>query len=234
MLFWLELAYARWVVGSVRSMPLNRWGRLRLPSVRVELGLLGLWLVILLMVLSTSDGSGGEVLLVPLAIAFIVMAAWRFLGEHLSSAPPLRYMLVTGRSWSAVPRSDKQRAFAVREEWQRRVGSAATASLFALMRLNRRINTYGLAVGCVTVSLGTSFAVLRNDLSQNLYFLSAAMYVLGSVWSFVAMRRAFAAYRADLAALFGEPLPPGPPGDPARFEEWLRTVPSQVGGSDST
>jgi len=38
-------------------------------------------------------------------------------------------------------------------------------------------------------------------------------------------------YQADLRATFGDPLRPGPPGDPQRFELWREEVEAAHGGT---
>jgi hypothetical protein len=231
----MERAYAVWVVGAVRRMsPGSRFDGLRLPQVVASEVLVTAWFISLLGLLFSDDSAiGWRVSLLVTGVAFVVLMTWRIVGEAWPVASVLSYMVVMGSTVDEVPGSPSVRASAIRDEWERRVGAKPASMLpvaWAARRRHALVNWCGAAGGLGALTLVLLVADLDEGPSGWFWFV-VSVNVVQLLIGLRAKRAADsqrAQVRSELALVFGEPLPPGPPSDPVLFREW---VASTVAGS---
>jgi len=220
---WLERRYADWVIGSLRSPAIRtRLGRATHPPVLLWGVLVLVFFAVLVIVNGypfTADAFG---LLVVLWLAATLVAGWRLVGEGLSSSYLLRWMLVTGKSSQQAPALVADRQLEAIAEWERRIGSTASASLVLVRERGGRM----LRVLLVGVALVQLEIMLSYALPQSLIAAFGILVPLGLlVAGILAQRKLHAAavrYRADLDDALGPDRPKGwPPADPVLYQEWL-------------
>lgn len=231
MRFWIERRYAAWVVPAMRSNALaSRRDLLRLPQRRAELMLLVLWLVAMFSQLFRGGPSNPFIVgaLAVVVVLILALAAFRLLGSCFPSTSVAAFMLTTGCTLDEVPADASARSRAVDGEWLRRIGPVAAASRHDLQEANRRDTVLFLCASRTILVLVTLSAITLDSALGALQVVVLALGILVTAWSRREVRRRSVPFLADLADVFGTPLPPGPPVDPARFRTWVAST--AVGG----
>ena len=223
----IELAYASWVIGAIRSGSVSsRRGRLTYPPNLAWLVLLVLWLALDVTLSGYPASGAGVALRLAVAVAWIGLSAYRLVGECLPGSSVLRYMVVISCSPSDVPANHAVRSAVVEAEWERRLGPGPTRSRIRVRDRGRRclaVVLVGTSVLQVT-SLAT-YAFGSSRLS-GVSWATTLVFMGVGLWAILTTRSASSRYRADLVVALGEGIAPGlPPGDPSGYKTWLESRP---------
>lgn len=240
MRYWFDRTYARWGIRAVRSMPPGSpFAALRYPPIVATLALLGIWGASLLAFMGLDGGAVVSTgVLVVSAVAMVALTAWRILAEALPVMPLLNYIVVMGSCADDAPESADDRLRETVEEWSRRVGADVAGLLpptWAAWRRRAVINWGGAAAFVALVT--AAMLVLGSDAASSVWlWLALAGAYLVHLWFSFRAEHAWelkkSKVRSALAAVFGEPLPPGPPADPDRFRAWVAST--TAGGAAPT
>lgn len=224
MRFAVERWYAAWLIEPVRSASVtSRWSRLLQPHIVITNALWLLWGAVFLWVYLSrrSWGEPGTIALVPLAAGLLAWVALRLVVECLPAVSVLRYRLTTGAPAGEVPEQVSIRVAGVQEEWTSRAGADVAASAAQLARCARIYNATSLVSMAVYVVVITAVVVVAGAASPGLLLVMVVILIAPTQWARTRLNTACKGFLSDLAVVFGEPLPPGPPADPERFRAWV-------------
>lgn len=219
---WVERRNAAWVADACRSASLtSRSENAKLPHVATTiLLLLAFILAVAAFALAPAATAQGVAILAALTVAIVGFSAWRLIAECLPTVSVAQYMVVTGASLDETPADEQVRAREVQEEWTRRLGERAALShreLARRVRMQKAIALISFSILCILLT--ALYALAHSGMTYAWLALAVVLLVVQKrVASY--LKEAVETYQADLRKVFGEPLPPGPPGDPHRFESW--------------
>lgn len=232
MRYWFDRTYARWGIRAVRSMPPgDPFVAFRYPPIVATLALLGIWGASLLALIWVDDETvAWTTVLVVSATAMVGLTAWRIVAEALPVMPVLTYAVVMGSSVDDAPESADDRHRAAVQEWSQRVGADIADLLPATWAAWRRRAVINWGGAAAFVALATAITLVSGSGTDwgAWLWLALAVACLVHLWFSFRAKHAWESkrlnVRAALTTVFGEPLPPGPPADPDRFQAWVAST----------